>query len=52
VSYLLLCSVVYLTALFYLLSNSSTTYRPMELLSHYSMFHLYGTKYLYLFSCR
>jgi hypothetical protein len=34
--------VIYLTAVFYLLSNSTTTYRPMELLSQYSMFHLYG----------
>jgi len=31
--------VIYLTALFYLLSNSSATYKPMEIMGQYTLFH-------------
>jgi predicted PurR-regulated permease PerM len=34
--------VIYLTALFYLLSNSSNTYIPMDLITQYSLFQISG----------
>ena len=32
------------TALFYLLSNSSATYKPMEIMGQYTLFHGSGKK--------